>query len=207
MTVIEKLKDEYGYNQPLILSELKIDGISDENLRQIFSRMSRKGNVKRYDQGIYYFPKQTPFGESTLSSERVYTRKYISDGSNIYGFYTGTKLFNNLALSTQMPNTIEIITNKEKSRLREVAIGNQKVKLRSSRVEINKDNVDILQFLELMNLLDISEIKADKSKLQIVKNFAIQKNIKKGRLLKYINQYPAKVAKNLLESGVLDELT
>ena len=50
-----------------------------------------------------------------------------------------------------MPNVLEIYTNNESSKVREVTVGSQRVVLRRARVEINRDNVPILAFLELMN--------------------------------------------------------
>ena len=50
-----------------------------------------------------------------------------------------------------MPNVLEIYTNNESSKVREITVGSQRVVLRRARVEINTDNAPTLAFLELMN--------------------------------------------------------
>lgn len=81
--------------------------------------------------------------------------KYIEKDGKINGFYMGLSALNRYGLTTQVPNTTEICTNNETSKLRNVKIGNMSVTLRKSRTEITNENVDILSFLELMNSLSI----------------------------------------------------
>ena len=56
---------------------------------------------------------------------------------------------NNIGLSSQVPNTYEIMTNKESTMARKVKVGNQEVVLRKSRVKINKDNIEPYNFWNL----------------------------------------------------------
>lgn len=52
-----------------------------------------------------------------------------------------------------MPNITEIYTNNESSKVRDINVGKQKVRLRRSRVAITESNVAVLCFLEIMNIL------------------------------------------------------
>ena len=61
-----------------------------------------------------------------------------------------------------MPNVIEIYTNNEKSRVREITVNNLKVILRKSRVNITNDNIYVLSFLELMNFFSIEYFNAER---------------------------------------------
>lgn len=61
----------------------------------------------------------------------------------------GLSALNRYGLTTQVPNTTEICTNNETSKLRSVKVGNMSVILRKSRTAITNENVDILSFLEL----------------------------------------------------------
>lgn len=67
-----------------------------------------------------------------------------------------------MKITTQMPNVLEIYTNNESSKVREVTVGSQRVVLRRARVEINRDNVPILAFLELMNDITPNMLDDDK---------------------------------------------
>lgn len=71
MDIMQTLIEKYDYNEPIILKDVKLDGISDENIRQIFSRLVKSGQIERYDQGVYYIPKITPLGKG--AKERIVT--------------------------------------------------------------------------------------------------------------------------------------
>ena len=181
MDIMQTLIGKYDYNEPIILKDVKLDGISDENIRQIFSRLVKNGQIERYDQGVYYIPKVTPLGKSRIPARKVYEKKFISDQKSTFGFYTGLTLQNAIGLTSQVPNIIEIVTNREKSRLRELAVGNQKLRLRKARTTVTSRNVKTLQLLELMNSLDVKQL-SDKEKLVLI-NYVRSQNIRKMILL------------------------
>ena len=53
----EYLEKNYGYNEPIFLNEIRLEGLSDNALRQYFKRMLGAGDLARFDTGIYYLPK------------------------------------------------------------------------------------------------------------------------------------------------------
>lgn len=205
MDIMQTLIDKYDYNEPIILKDVKLDGISDENIRQIFSRLVKSSHIERYDQGVYYIPKITPLGKSKISAKKVYEKKFIFDRKSTFGFYTGLTLQNAIGLTTQVPNTIEIVTNREKSRLRELAVGSQKLRLRRARTTVTTRNAKALQLLELMNSLDVKQLSSNDKQALIT--YVRSQNISKNDVTPYIPNFPAKVSKNLIESGIIDELT
>lgn len=205
MDIMQYLISKYNYNQPIFLKDVKIDGISDENIRQIFSRLVKRGLLERYANGVYYIPTISPLGKSKISAKKIYEKKFISDGQNIFGFYSGLTLQNAIGLTTQVPNTVEIVTNLESSRKRDILLGNQKLRLRKARISITSKNAKILQLLELMNSVSVNKL-SDKQK-QILKAYIRTQNIKFSDIMPYVNSYPAKVSKNLIESGIINELT
>ena len=50
------LKKQYRPCEPIVLSDMKWLKLKPGALRQAFKRMSDKGIVKRYVNGVYYFP-------------------------------------------------------------------------------------------------------------------------------------------------------
>lgn len=205
MDIMQTLIEKYDYNEPIILKDVKLDGISDENIRQIFSRLVKSGQIERYDQGVYYIPKITPLGKSKIPAKKVYEKKFISDRKSTFGYYTGLTLQNAIGLTTQVPNTIEIVTNREKSRLRELAVGSQKLRLRRARTTVTTRNAKALQLLELMNSLDAKQLSSNEKQALIT--YVRSQNISRNDVTPYIPDFPAKVSKNLIESGIIDELT
>lgn len=204
MEVMKMLKKEYGYDEPILLKDIRIKGVSEAGKRQIFSRMSRQGKIARYSQGVYYIPSVTALGVSKLGSQKVYEVKYISDGKDVYGYYTGLALDNRIGFTTQMPNVIDIVTNNERSRVREVKIGNQLLRLRKGRTVITAENVKALQLFDLIKNKDWDSL--DKMQRSSITEYIKKNKISRSEVIANITFAPASVAKKLMESGLIDEL-
>ena len=52
------LMENYGYNEPIFLNDLTIQGLSENAVRQAVKRLVANGFLERYDNGIYYIPKR-----------------------------------------------------------------------------------------------------------------------------------------------------
>ena len=77
----EYLKENYGENTPIYIARLKIEGMSENTLRQQIKRLTDAGLLKRYDTGIYFIPQKSVFKScSTLSVEQVLNDKYLREG-------------------------------------------------------------------------------------------------------------------------------
>ena len=140
------------------------DDVKYDSAKTLLSGYVKTGELRRYAQGIYFVPKISALGESVLSFESVIERKYISDNGDIFGYYSGMSLLNLVGLSDQVPNVPEITTNKEATRKRKVKIRMRSVIVRRSDVEINKDNVLYLQFMDIFRYMDADSIKEKKRK-------------------------------------------
>lgn len=143
------LLENYGYNEPIFLSELCIENVSTNAIRQSVKRLVTSGFLKRYDTGIYYIPKTNSLlGTSYLDPYIVIMRKFIQNKSETYGYTTGISFANQLGLTTQMPAVIEIVTNRESTAGRTISIGSQSVRIKKSPVEITDENAALLQLLD-----------------------------------------------------------
>ncbi len=78
------------------------------------SRLNKQGIVKRLSKGKYYKPKEGFFGEIAPSDSEV-LNSYLS-APNTY--VTGLKAFNEMGLTTQVPNIITIATEKQARRVK-----------------------------------------------------------------------------------------
>lgn len=79
--------------------------------------------------------------------------RFVSKGDNVDGFYAGNTFANQIGISTQVPYVIEIVSNNV-SDDGEVLIGNRRFVVRKTVVPITKENVYVLQMLELLVKLD-----------------------------------------------------
>ena len=202
MILIDYLLNKYGTNKPILTEELSIPEISYDNLRKQLSRYNSQGIIEKYSQGVYYIPKETILGKSTLSINDVIYRKYISDDNEIYGYFSGLSFYNKLGITTQVPFVYEIVTNKEKSRVRKITLKNKKIILRKPYATINRNNFLEAQFLEFINNANINDIDDN---IDILKKYIKDNNLNKNIILDLITNYPSKTSKRLIESRLLYE--
>ncbi len=205
MELYDFLLNLYGYNEPIFYNEISYKNYSRPWLQKELISLCEQKKLVRFEKGIYYIPKVTMLGLSLMDTRKVITKKYIDDGNDIIGYYSGVAFLNALGLSTQVPNMLEIYTNNENSRVREVSVGKQKVILRKSREKISRDNAAVLSFLELMNFTDAKFY--DDEKIKILKQFINENGITRKAVLKYAPSFPDKAMRTLVESGVIFNVT
>ena len=97
-----------------------------------------------------------------------------------------------------MPNTIEICTNSERTKLRTVKVGSRDVTLRRSRVKITNENLNVISFLELMNTIPTGFF--DDERKSIIGKWVRDNKITRDLILKYAPEFPDKAMRNLVES-------
>ncbi|MDR0852554.1 MAG: DUF6088 family protein [Clostridiales Family XIII bacterium] len=195
------LIEQYGYNTPLFLSEIRAEGISPNTLKQQFKRMTDAGILKRFDKGIYYFPKKSRvLDESYLDGNIVISEKYIKQNGVVFGYYSGTAFANQLGITTQVPAEKEIVTNKESTKGRRITLGNYRLRLKKPRGFIDNQNWQLMQLLDLLNEYpQWSEYPGEEVNLRIARHIK-EKELKRKDLTELLRCYPDKVSRVLLES-------
>ena len=145
------LLEYYGYNEPIFLNYLSVDDVSNNAVRQTVKRLVASGFLKRYDNGIYYIPKNgSLLGKSYLDPSMVIMRKYVENKYERYGYVTGLSFANQLGLTTQMPAVMEVVTNRESTNGRMIMVGNQKVRVKKSSIPVSETNAELLQLLDIV---------------------------------------------------------
>ena len=201
MTLYEYLLQQYGTNEPIISADISFKEYSRPWVMKQLQTLCEDGKLIRFEKGIYYIPTDTVFGKSILNPRKVIEKKYINDGENTIGYYSGITFQNRLKLTTQMPNVIEIYTNNETTNVRDVMVGKQKVILRKARTTINSTNVAVLSFLEMMN--DIIPRSLDSEKKSRIAEYINNNGITKQEIISYASVFPDKVMRNLIESEAI----
>jgi len=204
MTFVEYLFDNYGYNEPIYVNEIRFKNYSRQWVFKELKKLVDSGAIKRFDIGIYYFPKKMFFGDSYLNPGKVIERRFLSNGCEVYGYIAGVSLLNQTGLTTQVPNLIELVTNNESTRVRDITIGNQRVRARRSRTTVTDENVGTLQFLDLMN--SIVPMAMGETEKYMLRKYIADSGVSKASVSEYTRFFPAKAMKNMLESGVAYEL-
>ena len=64
-----------------------------------------------------------------VNADTVARYKYVSRGGKVDGFYSGNTFANQMGISTQVPNKVEIVSNNMAAKVREVPIETRFVKV------------------------------------------------------------------------------
>lgn len=205
MDFLNYLIETYGYNEVINIKEISYKNYSRPWIDKEISKLCKEEKLIRFEKGIYYLPTETELGKSLLDPHKVILKKYIYDGKDTIGYFSGATFMNMLGISNQMPNVLEIYTNNEPSRVREIPIGKQKVIVRRSRVNITSKNAATLSFLELMNFTDASFYNENRKK--IIKDFIAAKKITRQNIKECVSFFPDKALRTLVESGIIYDVT
>lgn len=189
------LIENYRPNEPILLSEVSIPNIKPNNLRQQFKKLSDSGKIKRYDDGVYFIPAASRLKKgSTLSPSIVAQYKYIRrNDDEIEGYYSGYTFANQLGISTQVPQTLEIVSNNTSKNCREVYIQKQRIILRKASTTITKENYLSLQLLDLLKNIDDYNDGSVEDVGGIIRDYMGRNGLSTKMMEQYMDQYPDKV--------------
>lgn len=96
--LFEYLLETYGQNEPIFVSEIRYKDWSTNYIRQQVKKLTDEGKLRRYDTGIYFIPKPSPFRSgSQLSRDKVLAQKYLTDNGKLCGYVGGVTFANQLA--------------------------------------------------------------------------------------------------------------
>lgn len=206
---VDDLKKNFKKNEPIFIEDI-LEALEEYSRATIFrdiAKAKENDELKQYSKGIYYLPTKTILNKpSLLSDYSVINKRYLRDkDDSICGIFSGLKLQNDFNLTTQVPNVIEIVTNKESSRKRIVDIAGTKYILRKSRTTITNENCNAYTVLELLNDLSNDEELNEDSKESLAE-YINKTNLTKDELLNMSSYFPSRAGRKLIESGVLNEI-
>ena len=133
-------------------------------------------------------------------------KKFLNVNGEVAGYITGIQLANMYGFTTQNPSCYEVCSNEASTKQRKLEIDGRKVIIYKPVVQISKENISALQFLDLMSTIDkYSEIKGKEFELKL-KEFIALVNVDFEQVKKYINLFPDRVYKNIYLGGIMHEL-
>ncbi|MBR5799863.1 MAG: hypothetical protein IKY23_07350 [Lachnospiraceae bacterium] len=189
------IKYHYKQAEPIFLSDLLSMNIAELDLEQQLKELCEKGLLQQYDEDVYFIPKKTTLN-STIgpNADMVARYRFISKGDNVDGFYAGNTFANQIGISTQVPYVIEIVSNNV-SDDGEVLIGNRRFVVRKPVVPVTKENVHVLQMLDLLVKLDAYlDCSYEEAREKFAEYISVC-GIAKSDVDLYINKYPESVSR------------
>jgi len=139
-------------NKILALPEESTFGYADlciakedyQTAAKALERLQKKETIKKISKGVFYKPKQTIFGEIKPDYNEQLKPFLFRNGKRI-AYVTGTSLYNQLGLTTQMAFRIKIASRSNRISINRGALKASAVK---SYVEVTDDNYQLLGFLD-----------------------------------------------------------
>lgn len=205
---IERLSNKFNNDEPIFTEDI-IKLFSDYSRAQVFRYIEKAKDNKeivQFDKGIYYIPRLTFWGGlSTIAADDVVAKRYLRNDKQIYGVYSGIKLLNSFSVTTQMAAIIEVVSNNETMRRREIEINGRKFVLRKSRCEINSGNYAAYTVLQLFNDFNNNDELNDSSRRHLLE-YIKKQNVTQEQLFRMSANFPAKATKNLVRSGIINAI-
>ena len=205
---IERLKEKFTTNEPIFTNEI-LEMFSEYSRAYVFrliDKAEKNGELINFDSGIYFLPKKNVIGISTITVEDVVDKKYVCYKDEVYGVYSGLNLQNMFSVTTQMPNTIEIVSNNVSMRCRKITIDGRTIILRKSRCKIDSSNVKAYTILQL--LTDMGHIvEIDKRTRDSITKYMEKNKVNIAELVSLAKVFPAQTTKKLMYSGLLNDIT
>lgn len=202
------LLNTYGTNEPIFVSDITYDGMTQNNIRQQIMNYAATGKLKRYDTGIYYIPKDSIFkSPPSLSQNSVIEKKYLYSGTERCGYISGINFANRIGITTQVPASCEVVTNKASKDYREATLASEKIIIRKPRVMIDESNYKSLQFLDLLKDIDLYSELEGKELNNKIKTYMEKSGLQFQQLEQYLSLYPDKIFRNMYKVGVLNGIS
>lgn len=172
-----------------------------EAVIKALNRMVATGKIAKLSKGKYYKPENTPFGNLQPNQAQV-VKDLLEENGKIIGYLTGYSIYNQLGLTTQVSNTIQIGKNQIRPNFKRERYTIAFVKQKNT---ITKDNIPFLQLLDALRYIkkipDASVEASCKRFLAIIKDFT-EKEI--STLVRLALKYPP--ATRALLGALLEQL-
>ncbi len=194
---IERLPKGYIFTYADFTTEVD----KKEAVIKALNRMVASGRLVKLSRGKYYKPETTPFGTLQPSQAQV-VKDLLEENGKISGYLTGYSVFNQLGLTTQVSNTIQVGKNVTRPSFRRERYTIDFIRQKNI---ITRENIPLLQILDAIRYIrkipDSAPESACKRFLAILKDIP-EKDIK--TLVRLAQKYPP--ATRALLGALLDQL-
>lgn len=143
-----------------------------EAVIKALNRMVQSGKIVKLSKGRYYKPETTPFG-NLLPDQKQVVKDLLEENGKPTGYLTGYSIYNQLGLTTQVSNTIQIGKNQVRPGFKRERYTIAFVKQKNT---ITKENIPLLQLLDAIRYIkkipDASTEASCKRFLAIIRKFS-----------------------------------
>ena len=172
-----------------------------EAVIKALNRMVASGKIAKLSKGKYYKPENSVYGKLQPIQYQI-VKDLLEENGKITGYLTGYSIYNKLALTTQVSNTIQIGKNQVRPGFKRERYSIAFIKQKNT---ITKENIPLLQLLDAIRYIkkipdaDISD--SCRRFLAIIKEFS-DKDV--NTLIRLALKYPPST--RALLGAILEQL-
>jgi hypothetical protein len=120
-----------------------------EAVIKALNRMAASGKIAKLSKGKYYKPENTPFGK-ILPNQAQVVKDLLQEKGKITGYLTGYSIYNQLGLTTQVSNIIQIGKNQIRPTFKRERYT---IAFLRQKNTITKENIPFLQLLDAIRYI------------------------------------------------------
>jgi DNA primase large subunit len=193
MTISKKIQDkinQFGDGATFKYEQLPLEPQEYTAAAKAIERLIKKGFIKRVSTGVFYKPKKTVFGELKPNEDEL-LKAYLFEKGNRIAYVTGNALYNRMGLTTQVPKSLKIASQKKRIT---ISIDNLNASPIKSYVSVTNKNFYLLELLDVLKdfnkIVDLDKNAA----IKIISNKLTELNQSElNTLIKCSLSYPPRV--------------
>lgn len=139
---IDRLPKGYVFTYVEFITEVN----KKEAVIKALNRMAKSGRITKLSKGKFYKPETTVFGTLQPNQYQIVKDLLEQEGKTI-GYLTGYSIYNELGLTRQISNIIQIGKNEVRPRLKRERYTISFIKQKNT---ITKENIPLLQLLDTL---------------------------------------------------------
>lgn len=130
-------------------TDLPADASQKEAVIKALNRLVQAGKLAKLAKGQYYKPKNTPFGK-LLPNQQQMIKDLLEEEGRVTGYLTGFSIYNQLGLTTQVSNTIQIGKTDIRPAFKR---GYYTISFLRQKNPITQDTIPLLQLLDALRTI------------------------------------------------------
>ena len=142
---IDRLQNGYVFTYADFITEVN----KKEAVIKALNRLVITGKIDKLSKGKFYKPENTPFGTLQPNQAQV-VKDLLENNGKTTGYLTGYSIYNQLGLTTQVSNTIQIGKNSIRPNFKRERYIISFIKQKNT---ITKENIPVLQILDAIRFI------------------------------------------------------
>lgn len=161
--------------------------VSKEAVVKTLNRMVESGKLQKISKGRFYKPETSVFGELEPPKEQI-VKDLLFDDGKLTGYLTGLSIYNEIGLTSQISNTIQIGKNEIRPTFTR---GKYTISFVKQKNTINKENIPLLQILDTVKSIKrIPDSTLSQSAKKITEIVANLNEFEVSKIIKLSLKYP-----------------